>query len=191
MFFFNGGLPASINMDRLRADTDCDAIEKNIRNILSCRIESEFDRQHVNVDLVVKLFQMAQISIEYLVQTRHRAIVELRLCRETVDTKVLVRQKKSKKKKTKKTKNKQKQTKNVAVFSLTSLGAERGHQRQGRTDEKVQRAEKGEQTIVVGHCGLFQSKFSLFFFGTATKSRTLVPRRSVRSVRKRSSAANF
>ena len=105
-------------MDRLRADTDCDAIEKNIRNILSCRIESEFDRQHVNVDLVVKLFQMAQISIEYLVQTRHRAIVELRLCRETVDTKVLVRQKKSKKKQTNKKQTKTNEERSRFFFDV-------------------------------------------------------------------------
>ena len=68
-------------MDQLKDGKDYEIIENNIGNILCCHVESEFDNKQIDANLV-KLFKLAQISIDYLLEMRRHTIVELELCRE-------------------------------------------------------------------------------------------------------------
>lgn len=76
---------ASLNMEQLKVSTDWDIIEKNLCNILCCHLESEFKQSDLDPN-VCKLFQLAQISIEYLLQIRQQILTELQKCEEKMQT---------------------------------------------------------------------------------------------------------
>jgi hypothetical protein len=82
---------ASVNMDQLKLSSDCEVIEKNIKNILCCHIESEFDQRNMDVNLVVKLFKLAQISIEYLLHIRQQVMTDLKSDRDKLNANISVR----------------------------------------------------------------------------------------------------
>ncbi|KAI9561289.1 hypothetical protein GHT06_012245 [Daphnia sinensis] len=72
---------ASLNVEQLKVSSDWDVIEKNFCNILCCHLESEFKQSDLDPN-VCKLFQLAQISIEYLLQIRQQLLTELQKCEE-------------------------------------------------------------------------------------------------------------
>ncbi|XP_057371850.2 cilium assembly protein DZIP1L-like [Daphnia carinata] len=76
---------ASLNMEQLKVSRDWDIIEKNLCNILCCHLESEFKQSDLDPN-VCKLFQLAQISIEYLLQIRQQILTELQKCEEKMQT---------------------------------------------------------------------------------------------------------
>ena len=78
-----------MNTDRLRFDADAELIEKNFRNVLCCNLESEFDLKNMDTNLC-KLFQLAQISIAYLLQMRQVAVEELKMCKEKCSANAMV-----------------------------------------------------------------------------------------------------
>lgn len=80
---------ASLNMEQLKVSTDWDIIEKNLCNILCCHLESEFKQSDLDPN-VCKLFQLAQISIEYLLQIRQQILTELQKWEEKMQTSQLV-----------------------------------------------------------------------------------------------------
>ena len=84
-------VPASVNMDQLKLSSDCEIIEKNIKNILCCHIESEFDQRNMDVNLVVKLFKLAQISIEYLLHIRQQVMTDLKSDRDKLNANISVK----------------------------------------------------------------------------------------------------
>ena len=86
-------VPASVNMDQLKLSSDCEIIEKNIKNILCCHIESEFDQRNMDVNLVVKLFKLAQISIEYLLHIRQQVMTDLKSDRDKLNANISVKKK--------------------------------------------------------------------------------------------------
>ena len=73
---------ASVNLEQLteglKASSSADwrVIEDNISNVLCCHIESEFERKSLDANLV-KMFQLAQIVVEYLIHIRRLAFAEL------------------------------------------------------------------------------------------------------------------
>ena len=84
-------VPASVNMDQLKLSSDCEIIEKNMKNILCCHIESEFDQRNMDVNLVVKLFKLAQISIEYLLHIRQQVMTDLKSDRDKLNANISVK----------------------------------------------------------------------------------------------------
>ncbi len=84
-------MAASVNMDQLKLSSDCEIIEKNIKNILCCHIESEFDQKNMDVNLVVKLFKLAQISIEYLLHIRQQIMTDLKSDRDKLNANISVK----------------------------------------------------------------------------------------------------
>lgn len=76
-------------MEQLKVSTDWDIIEKNLCNILCCHLESEFKQSDLDPN-VCKLFQLAQISIEYLLQIRQQILTELQKWEEKMQTSQLV-----------------------------------------------------------------------------------------------------
>jgi Iguana/Dzip1-like DAZ-interacting protein N-terminal len=84
-------MAASVNMDQLKLSSDCEIIEKNIKNILCCHIESEFDQKNMDVNLVVKLFKLAQISIEYLLHIRQQVMTDLKSDRDKLNANISVK----------------------------------------------------------------------------------------------------
>ena len=78
-----------LNMEQLKASSDWSVIEKNLCNILCCHLESEFKQSDLDPNLC-KLFQLAQISIDYLLQIRQQILTELQNCQEKVKATNLV-----------------------------------------------------------------------------------------------------
>ena len=76
-------------MEQLKASSDWNAIEKNLCNILCCHLESEFNQSNLDPNLC-KLFQLAQISIDYLLQVRQQIFNELQTCKEKMQASNLV-----------------------------------------------------------------------------------------------------
>lgn len=70
-------------MDHLKTSSDWHVIEENLSNILCCHLESEFNRSNLDPNLC-KLFQLAQISIDYLLQIRQQTLKELKACQDQV-----------------------------------------------------------------------------------------------------------
>lgn len=68
-------------MEQLKVGADWNIIEKNLCNILCCHLESEFKQSDLDPN-VCKLFQLAQVSIEYLLQMRQQILAELQNCQE-------------------------------------------------------------------------------------------------------------
>lgn len=76
-------LKASLNMEQLKTSSDWSVIEKNLCNILCCHLESEFNQSSLDPNLC-KLFQLAQISIDYLLQIRQQILSELKISQAKV-----------------------------------------------------------------------------------------------------------
>ena len=72
-------MKASVNLDHLKdkSSFNWNIIEENIGNILYCHLQSEFDSSSLDANLC-KLFQLAQISIEYLLKTRQQLLTEVK-----------------------------------------------------------------------------------------------------------------
>ena len=76
---------ASVNVEQLHAESDWEVIEKNLSNILCCHLESEFSLSNLDPNLC-KLFCLAQIGIDYLLQCRHRISNELKIHQDQLET---------------------------------------------------------------------------------------------------------
>lgn len=70
---------------------DWETIQKNVRSILCCHLETEFERCNMDPNLK-KLYQLAQVTIECLLQLQFKMSHELELCQEKLQTKKSVSQ---------------------------------------------------------------------------------------------------
>lgn len=82
---------ASVDVQQMKVNVSWETIEKNVRNILCCHLETEFE--HCNVDPnLKKLYQLAQVTIECLIQLQFKTSHELELCQEKLQAKKMVSQ---------------------------------------------------------------------------------------------------
>jgi hypothetical protein len=64
-------------LEQLKASSaDWRVIEDNIGNVLYCHVESEFERKSLDANLV-KMFQLSQVVVSYLLHIRQLAFAEL------------------------------------------------------------------------------------------------------------------
>merc|ERR1712142_1121908 len=60
---------ASVDVERIARDVDVDAIQENIVNVTYCNVEHELGYHGVDGN-VIKLFRLAQLTIEYLLHSQ-------------------------------------------------------------------------------------------------------------------------
>lgn len=60
---------AAVDVERIARDVDVDAIQENILNITYCNVEQELGYQGLDGN-VIKLFRLAQLTIEYLLHSQ-------------------------------------------------------------------------------------------------------------------------
>lgn len=75
---------ASVDVDRIAQEVDVDAIQNNILNVTYCAIEHELGYHGLDINFI-KLFRLAQLTIEYLLHCQEY----LQQCLEERDNKVL------------------------------------------------------------------------------------------------------